>query len=142
MDLRSVLYAIVHRTSQAHPVEVSYQAQKTLIRARQADLEMAFSNMIENAQRYSPAGVPVRVMIRDAEGGLTISVADDGPGIPEARHDKVFERFYTTEADRGGTGLGLAIVDSVARAHGGRVTLRRGDGRGTCFDFWLPSLSG
>jgi signal transduction histidine kinase len=98
---------------------------------------MAVANLVDNAQRYSATG-PVRVRVEDSDGGLVVSVCDDGPGIPEARRSKIFDRFYTTDAESGGTGLGLAIVDSVARRHGGRVSLESTVGAGSRFDLWLP----
>jgi two-component system sensor histidine kinase ChvG len=108
---------------------------------READLETAIGNLLDNAQRYSPAGKPVIVTCEDFERGVRVSVRDEGPGIPEARRGKIFERFYTTDGERGGTGLGLAIVDSVARAHGGRVTLDEAAAPGSCFHLWLPAAS-
>jgi two-component system OmpR family sensor kinase len=78
-------------------------------------------------------------MCEDSGAGIRVSVCDEGPGIPEARRTKIFERFYTTDVDAGGTGLGLAIVDSVARAHGGRITFDTEVGAGSRFHFWLPA---
>ncbi|NJA07948.1 PAS domain-containing protein [Methylococcaceae bacterium WWC4] len=72
-----------------------------------------------------------------AAGDLFIEVADDGPGVPEQRRDRLFEPFFTTKAN--GTGLGLAVVDSVAKAHGGRVSYRPLPGRGSRFTLILPS---
>jgi signal transduction histidine kinase len=56
---------------------------------------------------------------------VRIAVADEGPGVPEANREKVFQRFFTTDAEHTGTGLGLAIVASVAAASGGRALLDR-----------------
>ncbi|MFD6889518.1 ATP-binding protein [Streptomyces sp. NPDC059957] len=89
-----------------------------------ARLERALANLVDNALRYARTGVVVRASA--AEGWALLEVADDGPGIPEADRDRVFERFVRLDADRGraggGTGLGLAIAREIARAHGGEVS--------------------
>jgi two-component system sensor histidine kinase ChvG len=138
VDLRSVLERIVRRAAERGPVTLEWNATRSWVKGREADLEMAVQNLVENAQRYSPAEAPVVVSARDVAIGVAVSVRDQGPGIPEARREKIFERFYTTDGDRGGTGLGLAIVDSVARAHGGRVTVESEPGSPTEFRLWLP----
>lgn len=88
-----------------------------------ARLERALANLVDNALRYARSGVVVRAAAED--GWALLEVADDGPGIPEADRDRVFERFVRLDADRGrasgGTGLGLAIAREIARAHGGEV---------------------
>jgi two-component system, OmpR family, sensor histidine kinase ChvG len=139
VDLRALLERLVHRSLERGPVELVYSSRHAWVRGRESDLETALGNLIENAQRYSPAERPVRILCEDSGGGIRVSVCDEGPGIPEARRSKVFERFYTTDADNGGTGLGLAIVDSVARAHGGRVTFDTEVGAGSRFHLWLPA---
>ncbi len=92
-----------------------------------ARLERALANLVDNALRYARAEVVVRAAA-DTAGGLAwavLEVTDDGPGIPEADRDRVFERFVRLDADRGrasgGTGLGLAIAREIARAHAGDV---------------------
>ncbi|MFD5144982.1 sensor histidine kinase [Streptomyces sp. NPDC058401] len=88
-----------------------------------ARLERALANLVDNALRYARTGVVVRAFAED--GWALLEVTDDGPGIPEADRDRVFERFVRLDADRsragGGTGLGLAIAREIARAHGGEV---------------------
>ncbi|MFB6520242.1 sensor histidine kinase [Streptomyces sp. NPDC056401] len=89
-----------------------------------ARLERALANLVDNALRYARTGVVVRASAED--GWALLEVTDDGPGIPEADRDRVFERFVRLDADRsragGGTGLGLAIAREIARAHGGEVS--------------------
>lgn len=102
------------------------------------------SNLIDNAIRYSPpdAAVTVAVAVFDAE--VLVSVSDQGPGIPEAERQNVFHRFYRIlgRGDSEGSGLGLAIVREIATAHGGRVSLRDGEGgRGLCVEVELPAVS-
>ncbi|MGW6687390.1 sensor histidine kinase [Streptomyces sp. NPDC054961] len=85
-------------------------------------LERALANLVDNALRYARTEVTVRASA-DGDGWALLEVTDDGPGIPEADRDRVFERFVRLDADRGrasgGTGLGLAIAREIARAHGG-----------------------
>lgn len=96
-----------------------------------ARLERALANLVDNAVRYARTEVVVRAA-RDGAGRALLEVLDDGPGIPEADRERVFERFVRLDADRGrasgGTGLGLAIAREIARAHGGEVEVTAGPG--------------
>jgi signal transduction histidine kinase len=90
-------------------------------------------NLVNNAVRYARSEVVVRVGI-DRRGRCRLTVDDDGPGIPDAERERVFDRFYRVQESRsrdtGGTGLGLPIVRDIVRSHGGRVWLTgRDDGR-------------
>jgi two-component system sensor histidine kinase TctE len=92
------------------------------------------SNLIDNALRYSSAGGRVSVIV-EAQPQPTLSVQDDGPGIPEDERVKIFERFYRVEGSTGdGCGLGLAIVEEIARLHSSTVEVSSGaEGRGSRF---------
>jgi two-component system sensor histidine kinase ChvG len=141
VDLRGLLERTVHRARERGPLELDYASSQTWVRGREADLETAIVNLLDNAQRYSPSSAAVVLDVQDESGGVRVSIRDRGPGIPEARREKVWARFYTTEAESGGTGLGLAIVESVVRAHGGRAAYSPLDGGGSCFYIWLPSAA-
>jgi two-component system phosphate regulon sensor histidine kinase PhoR len=112
------------------------------MRADKRLLYQALENLVENAIRYVPRGRQVRVAARRLPGGVELSVADDGDGIPPEDQARIFERFYRVEKGRarssGGTGLGLAIVKHVAEVHGGRVELASAPGRGATFRITLP----
>ena len=88
-------------------------------------LKRCLGNLVDNAVIY---GGRATLKVEDTAQSLTIRVRDEGPGIPEAGMDKVFEPFYRLEGSRsratGGTGLGLAIARNIARGHGGDITLR------------------
>jgi two-component system sensor histidine kinase BaeS len=88
-----------------------------------ARLRQLVANLLDNASRHSPAGGVVRITARDTAGGWCLEVADEGPGVPGADRDRVFERFGTlAEAEGGGgTGLGLAIARWVTDLHGGTI---------------------
>ena len=98
-------------------------------------LESAVRNLVDNAVRHGE-GKPVEVAVRDQNGRTVIVVRDHGPGISEGNQRHLFERFFTTERDRGGTGLGLNIVQAVAKTRGGSVSFETG-GSGTVFTLTL-----
>jgi len=88
-------------------------------------LAQALSNLLENALRYAPEGSEIRIRLDDGADTATLSVVDQGPGIPAADRQRVLERFVTLDPSRsdGGTGLGLALVAAVAKLHGADVRL-------------------
>ena len=108
------------------------------------DLKVAVSNLIENAVKYSTAGIEIRVALEEAEGDrLALRVIDRGVGISPAELKRIFRRFYRIPAAVAfrvkGSGLGLFIVRSVAKNHGGRAFAESdGSGRGATFTLLLP----
>jgi two-component system sensor histidine kinase KdpD len=104
-------------------------------------VQLAIRQLVDNALKYSPSTTPVTISARGTAGGVAISVADHGPGIPEAEQSKVFERFYRGAADRhhvAGTGIGLTIAREIMRAHGGDVSLTSRPGQGAEFSLLFP----
>jgi two-component system sensor histidine kinase KdpD len=110
-----------------------------LIRADAAQLERAFHNLVENALRYS-GEFPVSVRARATGGRVLVRVVDQGPGIPVAEQDRIFEPFYRGHHDSHtqGSGLGLAIVRGLVEANDGRVRVESLPGQGTSFVVELP----
>ena len=82
-------------------------------------------NLVENSMRHTGEGIAIAVKARCFQGAVTLAVADDGPGVPIANRDRLFDRFYRLEQSRStaGNGLGLALVASVARLHDARIEL-------------------
>ncbi|HEX6319236.1 MAG TPA: ATP-binding protein [Burkholderiales bacterium] len=112
-----------------------------LARAERADataskdaLRLLVTNLVDNAIRYTPPGGRVEVSAWREGDACILEVCDDGPGIPAAESERVFDRFYRgAGAEGSGSGLGLAIVRRVAELHGARVELAEGlGGRGLC----------
>jgi two-component system sensor histidine kinase ChvG len=120
------------------PIDLRYLASVKELRGREMDLETALLNLLDNAVRFSPPGVPVEIEVTGGSDALSIAVRDHGPGISPANLPKVFDRFFTTDADRDGTGLGLAIVETVIEAHGGTVRAESPPGEGATFTVTLP----
>jgi two-component system sensor histidine kinase MprB len=112
------------------------ELEPTIVAGVPARLERALSNLIDNAVKYSPAGEPVEIRLRDGQ----LTVRDHGPGISPKDLPHVFDRFYRgAEArSRPGSGLGLAIVRQVASQQGGSVTAERAPGGGTVMWLRLP----
>lgn len=135
LDLSGLVDRVVERThTKEQPVDVRWHTPLRVWRGREEDLERALLNLVENGLRFSKEAAPVEIHVRQVpEGALAFEVRDHGPGVPEGNRDKIFERFFTTDADRHGTGLGLAIVKSVAEAHGGSVELESPEDGGALF---------
>jgi len=114
-------------------VDLGFEPQPAVVQGSAWMLHELLGNLIHNALRHSPPGS--RVTVRsgcDTPGGPWLEVEDEGPGIPPALRDKVFDRFFQAPgAAPGGSGLGLAIVREVAERHQAQVRLLDGaDGRG------------
>lgn len=95
-------------------------------------------NLLENARRHG--GGAVRVHVEGRDGGARLCVEDEGPGVPEAERERIFEPFYRPPGSPetgAGFGLGLALVRQIARAHGGEARLRPRDGGGSVFEITL-----
>ncbi|RUT47111.1 cell wall metabolism sensor histidine kinase WalK [Paenibacillus anaericanus] len=106
-------------------------------------IDQVLDNLISNAMKYTSEGGNIAIEARAADdGGIAISVQDDGIGIPKRDLDRIFERFYRVDKarsrDMGGTGLGLSIAREIVKAHGGTIALQSDHGKGTKVTFTLP----
>lgn len=101
-----------------------------------------FVNVLENAAKHAPGRTAIAIRARPEASSIRVSVIDEGPGIPPADRDKVFDLFYRVRAGDGqstGTGLGLAIARGLVVAHGGNIRADAGpNGNGTSIDITLP----
>lgn len=106
-------------------------------------IEQALINLIGNAVKYSADGKTIVVSAKADNGGIVLSVKDQGYGIEKQHLDRIFERFYRVDKGRsrqeGGTGLGLSIVKHIAQAHGGTVSVQSRYGEGSTFSIFLPA---
>jgi signal transduction histidine kinase len=99
------------------------------------------ANLISNASKYAPEGTQVSIRARNADGFVRVTVADEGPGIPQDEQNRLFQRFFrsrTVREEAGGLGLGLAICKAIVHAHGGEISIESSPGNGTSVHFTLP----
>jgi len=95
-------------------------------------------NLLDNAIRHTPRGGTVRTVIALKADGVAITVEDEGPGIPAADRERIFERFVRLQQGSDGAGLGLPLARWIAEAHGGSLTLEVSGPRGSRFAVRLP----
>lgn len=125
-----------------HHITVECQSEKN-VTGDEADLYSAYSNLVFNAVRYTPAGGVISIIWEDApDGGVQLTVKDTGPGISEEHIPRLTERFYRVDRSRsretGGTGLGLAIVKHIATRHQADLKISSVVGQGSTFSFVMP----
>ena len=105
-------------------------------------VEQILTNLLSNAAKYTPGGGLVEVAARSENGHVQLAVADNGPGVPEAEREIVFDKFYrgrdAIRHGEAGSGLGLAIVKSLVELHGGSVYVENSQPRGARFVVLLP----
>ena len=139
LDLMALLETILEDARDAG-WEASLSGQvRQPIQGRPTALKRCIANLVENAARY---GGGVEIVAADDGSRVSITVSDQGPGIPEEFLEKVFDPFFRLESSRarhtGGTGLGLGIARNIARAHGGDLVLRNRRGGGLIAQLNLP----
>jgi signal transduction histidine kinase len=112
------------------------------ISADRQRLTQAVMQLAQNAVQHTAPGDRIALGSALSAGAARLWVADDGPGIPPAERERIFDRFHRAAADRrrsDGAGLGLAIVRAIAEAHGGSVELDSREGAGSTFTLIVPT---
>lgn len=146
-EIISQVLEVYAETAQKRSIRIRHHAKDGLpaVWADRNHLVQILTNLVDNALKYTPPGgqvwVAARVRRVESEPMLEIGVGDSGTGIPAEERESVFERFYrgsNNAASTTGTGLGLAIVRELMQQHGGSVTLRSQEGRGSIFTLRFP----
>ena len=147
MDLRRLVSDAVKSTGElvrgrGAQIHLDAPDHVSLLRADPDRLTQVMLNLISNAAKFVPAqDGRVDVSIREEPDGLVVRVQDNGPGVPAADRDTIFEKFRQggdALARPPGTGLGLPISRQIVEHFGGRMWLEQDQGRGACFAFRLP----
>jgi signal transduction histidine kinase len=107
-----------HRLTATAPTEAMVSGDPEL-------LAQLLANLIENAILHTPAGTAVRIEATRASGAITLSVSDNGPGVPQGERERIIRRFYQVDPSRtrGSSGLGLSIVNAIVNLHGARLSI-------------------
>ena len=124
-------------------IKVDVAANLQTITADGDRLAQVFTNLVDNALKFTPRGGLISLHVSVANGEMLVSVSDTGAGIPATAQAHIFDRFYQADparkgGEKHGAGLGLAIAHEIVQAHGGRINVRSRLGEGTSFDVFLP----
>lgn len=126
-------------------LEQNVDAQVSTIQVDPGRMTQVLTNILDNALRHIPEGGRIILSAKAAGEHVELSVQDSGPGLKKEDLDRIFERFYRTDASRqrdgavpGGSGLGLAIARSIVQAHGGQISAEREEGQGLKVIVRLP----
>ena len=119
-------------------VSTKVSAENKLIEMDGLLIEQVLINLLENAVKFTKSDGIIRIMVSDHEQAVLVRVADNGPGVPKALQESVFEKFVTGERKDGGSGLGLAICRAIIELHGGRIWVEDNNFGGATFAFTLP----
>lgn len=146
LDLPKQVHKVAKRLgeqTEIHRVEVDFPPEFPPILADPEKIGELLTNLVENAIKFSPQGGTIIIKGETSGNGASVTVADEGIGIPLRDRDKIFDRFYRV-ADRSaqqtrGTGLGLYICKTLVEAHGGRIWVESELGKGSRFTFSLPT---
>ena len=146
VDVLPVLEQVMRMMSlvaQEKQVDLTYEASgECTVLASPDEIHQVIYNLTENGVKYTGSGGAVQVSLRREETWVVLSVADNGPGIPEEDLDRIFERFYRVDKARsraaGGTGLGLSIVSDMVKKRGGTAQAANRPGGGAVFTVRWP----
>lgn len=133
--LRSLDKKLKHR-----PINLQIAQGQTLLYVDAVLLQQVIVNLLDNANKYSPAHLPIDIAVETRSDALSISISDYGSGIPIPMQSKVFDKFFQlhTEAAQSGVGLGLSICRAIVEAHKGEIVIHNGDQLGCEFKLILP----
>ena len=127
-------------------ITVSYEYVDTVLMGDELRLQQVFTNLIDNAIKYSPEDTVVSVSLTQSLNNAIITVQDQGIGMAPEDVSRIFERFYRVDKGRsrqaGGTGLGLSIVKQIVEQHGGSIEVKSVINEGTTFTVTLPLNQG
>jgi signal transduction histidine kinase len=142
IDIRLIVQDVYRQAQKLHPtrgLELTDSAAAA-INGNSDALKQLVWILVDNAVKFTPEGGHVRLGLTTQNGHVHLTVADEGPGIPETDRERIFQRFYQADPARAsdGSGLGLAIAHWIAVEHGGTISARNGE-RGAVFEVELPT---
>jgi two-component system sensor histidine kinase KdpD len=123
-----------------HFVDVHIPRDLPLVRIDALLIERVLVNLLENASKYTPPGSRITLAAEVIADQLSVSVSDNGPGLPAGREEAVFQKFTRGERESAtpGVGLGLSICRAIVESHQGKIVATQRPGGGARFSFTLP----
>ncbi|MGN0662035.1 MAG: ATP-binding protein [Faecalibacterium sp.] len=133
----------IDRHSKEHTIRIDPGDGLLLIRADTRLVVQLLINLVDNAIKYTPVGSTIEIRTRKKGSWAEVTVADDGPGIPDEQKPRIFDLFYSASNrivdSRRSLGLGLSLCKSIVSAHGGTISVVDNHPQGTVFTFTLPA---
>ena len=137
-DVGALMREIIRQSDAlaGHPVRVD--ADAVLVSVDAPKVERVLDNLVANAGRHTPPGTPIHVRVCRIADGVRVEVQDEGPGVPDAIKERIFEAFEQGDHNHGGVGIGLSLVLRFAELHGGGAHVEDVEGGGARFVVELP----
>lgn len=133
----------INPNSSEHHISVEYGDDLLLAKMDAKLIIQVIVNLVDNAVKYTPSGSEIKITAQRISGFISVSVADNGEGIPDESKSAVFDMFYTGNSEivdsRRSLGLGLSVCKSIVNAHSGEITLKDNSPSGCVFTFTIPS---
>ncbi|MET0800815.1 MAG: PAS domain-containing protein [Actinomycetota bacterium] len=142
VDVATLVRSTVETLDALTDREVTLDLEPAVLSADPPKLERIVENLVTNAARHTPPGSCIWVRVAPADEGATVIVDDDGPGVPAAMQEAIFEPFRqgsTASSHAPGTGIGLSLVARFAELHGGRAWVEDREGGGASFRVFIPA---
>ena len=141
IDLDILVTEVIELIDLGENIRVVIESPLPRIRYEETRIRQVFQNLLDNAMKFmdKPQG-EIRIACTEGDGDWTISVSDNGPGIDEKYHEKIFQIFQTLTSgnDSDSTGIGLTLVKKIVEVGGGRIWVESEPGDGTTVSFTVP----
>ena len=140
--LESTITLLSNKLKEEILLERDFEKEVMLAHCFPGQFNQVFMNVLLNAIQAVEGGGTVKISVKEQAENILITIADNGPGIPDDKKQKIFEPFYTTKDVQEGTGLGLSISFGIIKKHKGSITVEDNDPKGTKFVISLPKRTG
>jgi two-component system sensor histidine kinase KdpD len=142
VDLERLVRRIVETSTDVHDHRVVFHTVPAVASVDPIQIETIVGNLLQNAAKYSPPGSPITVRLDHNEGGVILSIEDEGEGVPSNERRSIFKPFRRGRGMRGsGVGIGLSLVAAFAKLHGGEAWVEDAPLGGSAFRVAIPSES-
>jgi signal transduction histidine kinase len=140
VDIGALATELIAKTDVLRGRPVVLQVTRCTANVDGTKVERMLENLLSNAARHTPKGTHIWLRVEPIEGGVSIAVEDDGPGVPDGMKEAIFEAFRRGPDARAmpGSGIGLSLVARFAELHGGRAWVEDRPGCGASFRVFLP----